>query len=131
MMLLFRASLPPWAKRRPWRHDPLVMLDGDGVAIAYLGVKVPWDGVAGVDVEPAPPETGTSVRVTFHVHDPDAVLAGAMPPPGRRRQLRQMLDYGELSLPAQWCVETPEQIICAAAAQMISREPVSPSGQPS
>jgi hypothetical protein len=104
------------------------VLDGDGVAIAYLGVKVPWDGVAGVDVEPAP-ETGTSVRVTFTLHDPDAVLAGAAPAPGRRRQLRQMLEHGELSLPARWCVETPEQIICAAAAQMISREPVSPSGQ--
>jgi len=34
-----------------------------------------------------------------------------------------MLDYGEISLPSRWCVETPEQIICAAAAQMITTEP--------
>jgi hypothetical protein len=125
MSLLGRAGgLPPWAKRRPWRHDALASLDGEGVAIAYLGVRIPWDGVAGVDVEPAPPSAGASVYVTFRVHDPDAVLASATPPRGRRRQLRQMLDYGEVGLPARWCLETPERIICAAAAQMIAQEPV-------
>jgi hypothetical protein len=62
----------------------LATVDGRGLAVSYLGVRIPWHHVTAVAVE----RTRPAVRVTFKIDDPGAVLALATAPTGRHRQLR-------------------------------------------
>jgi hypothetical protein len=123
---LQRAGLPAWTKRRPWRRHALLILAHDGVTVPHLGVTLPWERVAAIDVEPNPPERGAPVGVAFYIDDPEAVWRQARPPAGRRTQLKRMLDHGSISLPTGWGVKTPEQIIRAAAAFVASERAEAP-----
>jgi hypothetical protein len=107
---------------RPRRGRPVLMLDDDGMTIAYLGLHLQWTEITTVSTRPDGKPAAASwfdppvVKLYFGLEDLSAVRQRARPANWRYRlSLRRMLrNDSALAFHARWFADDPELILCAA-----------------